>query len=154
MYKSPIDLYVSDLHTKINEKTEEAVLKSVLDVGIAVDKDELVKALMYDRKQYEQGYSDGIAKLAFKLIDMALKNNPCDGYVKHSDIVLLATEITGNDKLFEDIVEVVRCEECKNATKAKNIYICNKDWYKCKGTGCKHNGGHYCGYGIRKGEGK
>lgn len=98
MYKSPIDLYVSDLHAKINEKMEDSVLKAVLDVGVAVDKDELVKALMYDRKQYEQGYSDGIMKFALLLCDTALKNNPFDGYVKHSDILLLATEMTEGRK--------------------------------------------------------
>ena len=29
------------------------------EVGIKVDRDELIKALAYDRKQYEKGYVDG-----------------------------------------------------------------------------------------------
>lgn len=45
---------------------------------------------------------------------------------------------------------IVRCEECEYATKGKNIFICNKEFYKCNGTSCKHNGGHYCSYGKRK----
>lgn len=52
--------------------------------------------------------------------------------------------------IIENSEEVVRCEECEYATKGKNIFICNKEFYKCSGTSCKHNGGHYCSYGKRK----
>lgn len=37
------------------------VLKTVIDCGINADKDELLKALEYDRGQYEKGYADGKA---------------------------------------------------------------------------------------------
>ena len=57
MYKSPIELIQSDIQVK----TEECILKAVQKIGVNIDKDELIKALKYDRKQYENGYADGIA---------------------------------------------------------------------------------------------
>lgn len=48
--------------SKIKEKTEEMVFTEIKRIGIEVDKEELIKALQYDRQQYEKGYSDGYAK--------------------------------------------------------------------------------------------
>lgn len=53
-YNSPIKLIRSDLETQI----ENGVLKAVQEVGVDVNKEELVKALQYDRNQYEKGYAD------------------------------------------------------------------------------------------------
>ena len=41
---------------------DNAVMKAVREVGIAVDKYELLKALEYDREQYQAGFSDGYEK--------------------------------------------------------------------------------------------
>lgn len=56
MYKSPIDILY-------NQRTEidGAIYRAVLDVGINVDKAELLKALEYDRDQYDKGFEDGKA---------------------------------------------------------------------------------------------
>lgn len=64
MYKSPIDIsfatqYINDVVTE----EENAVVRAVVKCGINVDKDELVKALRYDRDQYIQGYTDARAEL-------------------------------------------------------------------------------------------
>ena len=59
MYKSPIDTVISDIVTG----EENAVMRAVVKCGINVDKDELVKALAYDRGQYEKGYADAKAEL-------------------------------------------------------------------------------------------
>ena len=58
MYESPIELIISEMHTKLVEEEERRILKGVQDIGINVDKDELIKALAYDRGQYEKGYAD------------------------------------------------------------------------------------------------
>lgn len=55
MYESPIDVIYSDMETKL----EDGILKAVQDVGIAVNKQELLKALQYDRDSYRKGYEDG-----------------------------------------------------------------------------------------------
>lgn len=54
-YKSPIDIVMGEFHTQI----ENNVFKAVKECGISVDKDELIKALKYDRDQYEHGFTDG-----------------------------------------------------------------------------------------------
>lgn len=54
-YKSPINIISSALRIEIENET----LKAIKDVGIDVDKDELIKALKYDRNQYDKGYGDG-----------------------------------------------------------------------------------------------
>jgi hypothetical protein len=39
-------------------RMEGEVCKAVQNVGINVDKEELLKALQYDKDQYEKGYAD------------------------------------------------------------------------------------------------
>lgn len=57
-YRSPIQQFVSDISLKM----ENDVYTAVQNVGIYVDKDELIKALQYDREQYSKGYSNGYAQ--------------------------------------------------------------------------------------------
>jgi len=57
-YKSPIDLIVNQM----NMSFENEIFKAVQNVGVSVDKDELLKALQYDREQYQKGFSDGYEK--------------------------------------------------------------------------------------------
>ena len=54
-YKSPINIFEKQIVTEF----ENGVYKAVREVGIEVDKDELFKALEYDRNQYIAGYTDG-----------------------------------------------------------------------------------------------
>ena len=58
MYESPINIIISKLCTKL----ESDCLKSVQRYGFDIDKEELAKALNYDRKQYEKGHTDGYNK--------------------------------------------------------------------------------------------
>ena len=61
MYKPPITIYQA-LRDSLNIQLENNVCKAVASYGINVDKDELIKALKYDREQYEKGYTDGRAE--------------------------------------------------------------------------------------------
>lgn len=54
-YKSPIELYMNEIKTKIDGDC----VKAVQEYGFKVDKNELAKALKYDRDQYNSGYLDG-----------------------------------------------------------------------------------------------
>lgn len=54
MYKSPIDLIVGRMSVQL----EGEICRAVQNVGVDVDKDELLKALQYDRGQYQKGYND------------------------------------------------------------------------------------------------
>ena len=55
MYESPRKIISDEMKTK----REGDVMTRIQSYGITVDKDALVKALEYDRNQYEEGYRDG-----------------------------------------------------------------------------------------------
>ena len=60
MYKSPIMLFKTDpLIQCVKNETDTMIIRGVARAGVHVDKDELIKALEYDRGQYEKGYRDG-----------------------------------------------------------------------------------------------
>lgn len=68
MYNSPItqfmDNYVSDIQKQITEQKETKIMQNISEtMGFEVDKQELIKALNYDREQYEKGYKDAEKKL-------------------------------------------------------------------------------------------
>ena len=49
MYESPIDVLMSNIQTQIIEQQEETIYNAVFDIGVNVKKDELIRALAYDR---------------------------------------------------------------------------------------------------------
>lgn len=55
-YESPIEMIVSDIKTQMDNDA----VKVVQSYGFNVDKEELTKALAYDRNQYQEGYYDGV----------------------------------------------------------------------------------------------
>ena len=55
MYKSPIDIVYGQMQTQM----EGDILRAVQSYGINVDKEELIRAMQYDRDQYDKGYADG-----------------------------------------------------------------------------------------------
>lgn len=60
MYESPIDKIFGEIQNQIIKQDEENVMYAVNQaIGYSVDKQELIKALMYDRDQYNKGYTDG-----------------------------------------------------------------------------------------------
>ena len=54
MYESPIKVVQGELETQL----EGEILKAVHRVGVTVDRDELIRALRYDREQYQKGFDD------------------------------------------------------------------------------------------------
>lgn len=61
-YNDLISVTIEDIKHKLENNLEEQVYKAVTNVGINVDKKQLIKALAYDRQQYEAGYHDGYKK--------------------------------------------------------------------------------------------
>ena len=60
MYESPIMLLQTDPFIQcVKDETDTMIIRGVARVGVHVDKDELIKALEYDRGQYEKGFHDG-----------------------------------------------------------------------------------------------
>ena len=60
MYESPIELV-----TAIQNTVEDDVYKAILKTDVKVNKEELLKALRYDRDQYDKGYMDGWTERQF-----------------------------------------------------------------------------------------
>lgn len=59
-YESPITMFVHNNTTKILEEREDAIVARISEeIGLDINKEELIKALMYDRNQYSRGYDDG-----------------------------------------------------------------------------------------------
>lgn len=63
-YESPIEVYVKNVAKDINNKMEETIDNEIMltveqKMGMHIDKEELAKALSYDRNQYHKGFKDG-----------------------------------------------------------------------------------------------
>ena len=83
MWESPISVELEKIEREyIDEQERYIVQETHWITGIKVDKEELVKALSYDRSQYEKGYADG-KKDAVKhgrwIVDTAFGNDVMSG---------------------------------------------------------------------------
>lgn len=104
-YKSPIEVNLmnnvfNNLQIQMKEHIDECILKAVHGVGVEVDKEELLKALRYDRDQYTQGFQDAKVKYE-KALDraceiLAVYNGPPS---KENEPILYANCILANDAL-------------------------------------------------------
>lgn len=70
MYESPIDIIYGEIQTRM----ENEICHAVQEVGINVNKDQLISALMYDRNQYEKGYQEGKREVLEKVLKEAKEN--------------------------------------------------------------------------------
>ena len=70
MYDPIVKIY-EDAASQFNMHIENEVFSIIKRYNINVDKDELIRALAYDRNQYDKGYADGVRDFYAKLIDKA-----------------------------------------------------------------------------------
>lgn len=92
MYKSSIEMACETLRIE----QENNLLKAVQNVGINVDKDELIRALQYDRKQYDEGYYNGYRAFANKFHVAFREHYPMykdDALIRMGDVVRLITDV-------------------------------------------------------------
>ena len=85
-YESPIKIIQQQLHEQIQMDFENNIMKAVQSYAIDVNKEELLKALKYDREQYDKGFSDCKAIYEEKL-ECVLEElrNIAEKYVYSSD---------------------------------------------------------------------
>lgn len=57
MYESPVTI----ISKHIRFEQEEGIFRAIQEYGININKGELIKAINYDRNQYQKGYDDGFA---------------------------------------------------------------------------------------------
>ena len=72
-YESPIAVAIERTIRENNLLVENDIYNAVLDCKITVDKDELMKALQYDRNQYIRGYWAGYTDGAMEPKKMILE---------------------------------------------------------------------------------
>ena len=61
-YESPVTLFeipITDITKKFDEDTDQWVMECIQKTGISINKEELIKAIQYDRDQYSKGYKNG-----------------------------------------------------------------------------------------------
>lgn len=68
-YKAPIEVLINE--AKLN--FENGIYNAIQEFEIKVDKDELIKALNYDREMYIKGYNDAVHEMMHILNDMKVE---------------------------------------------------------------------------------
>ena len=102
MYKAPIEITFDNEQTiiqQIADYQDSLIYKAVVDCNIQVDRDELIKALAYDRGQYETGYQEGYIegyKRAFDEARKIMREALRDAFKNH------LSEVKANDKATTD----------------------------------------------------
>ncbi len=79
MYESPVNLIFQDIERQIVQKQEQTIINAIRGCGVAVNKEELIKAINYDRNQYSKGYKDGVNdvldKIRTEIIELRSRQN-------------------------------------------------------------------------------
>ena len=67
MYESPITYTIKEIYDNQMVERENFILTTVSEkIGVEVNREELIKALNYDRNQYAKGYADAKAEYTTK----------------------------------------------------------------------------------------
>lgn len=92
-YESPIQVFIGQMHIAHERTLESEVIKAIRGIDVAVDKEELIKALQYD-KGYINGYNAKASEVAEEIFaeidEMVITEKSNDGCVFYLDIVELA----------------------------------------------------------------
>jgi uncharacterized protein YwgA len=97
MWESPIKIIQDEMCIEY----ENECIKAVQKVGFTVEKEELTKALQYDRDQYNKGYSDGVAEYMRLLCEHCMQqknecyNFECPFCTDGCDIINIAERMRG-----------------------------------------------------------
>lgn len=107
MYECPVKFNFGDIQMQIVKQQENEVYMAVQKCGVDVDKEELKRALKYDREQYEKGYEDAVREFKEDIIKKLMSQR--EWYLN-----LYAEFMDGEDYrsslLLEKIIEIVK--EC------------------------------------------
>ena len=100
MYKSPIEIFTHNPIIKIieehNKQRDEHIYRRIIETtGVIVDKEELYKALKYDREQYRKGYIDGINDFVKRLkVNLEYFWEEKESFVSEENIDNVVAEMT------------------------------------------------------------
>ena len=102
---------------QLNNKLEEQLMCEVnYQVGYSVDKEELIKALNYDREQYDKGYRDGVKEtfiaelenIKTELNDKSFAYSLTDNF--ENDIVIGVIKVSDIEKILDNHISELKGE--------------------------------------------
>ena len=64
MYNAPIEIVMSRVEEQLLQQAEDMIFRAARGCGVNVNRRELLRALTYDREQYDKGYSDAKKDMA------------------------------------------------------------------------------------------
>ena len=71
MYEGPIKILEQHFNDNVihvlddfRHDKDEVIYKAIVRLGVVVNKEELIKALQYDRQQYQKGYEDAVKEFS------------------------------------------------------------------------------------------
>ena len=87
MYESPIKIIeqtIDSIYKDIVKKKDDAIFAEIqTSFGVDLDREELIRALQYDRNQYEKGYADGKRDAMAELVRCKDCKHWTMGYCNH-----------------------------------------------------------------------
>lgn len=99
-YESPIDIIIGQMETNL----ENDIIQTIQKIGIDINKEELIKAINYDRQQYSKGFENGYNKALSELTTALLyKFTEYDkkGYTEHTNAGIKTKIIEISDNLYK-----------------------------------------------------
>lgn len=103
MYKSPVSIIQDDYMKKYVEQLDNSIFMAIEKKFRAkIDRDELIKALNYDRGQYEKGFADGVASVQPKWIPVTERLPTEEGFYRvcHKSKAIADRYFYGDGELF------------------------------------------------------
>ena len=99
-YQSPVQLAINKWTDEIIKQEDNCIMAQIKhQIGVEVDKDELIKALDYDREQYSKGFKNGYDKRDSEIVRCKDCNNTFrqDGFLFCKQDKYIATIVDDND---------------------------------------------------------
>lgn len=103
LWGAEFDQYMSPLALTIAHGIDEATMNAVVNVGVTVNKEELLKALQYDRNQFAAGFKAGKKSAQPKWISVEERlPEECTEVLVYFDGVIAKSEIIMFDMITKD----------------------------------------------------
>ena len=113
MYESPINVYIEQAVKKIEEQRDNEICHYITEkFNVDVSREELIKALNYDRNQYDKGYMDGM-KDATELLDFI--------YCNQLDMIEQCFDLKNEVWTIRDLIEKYGIIGCIDRMKAYKL---------------------------------
>ena len=100
MYESPLTEICENIENQMTKQREDSLVYEIRQaVGYNIDKEELIKALQYDRNQYQKGYADALSVIEDIKAEIAdIYVGYRHGYEIMADVLAILDKHIGKEK--------------------------------------------------------